>query len=72
MRVRRITSAATNIEGPAGAPFARQFQARFHQIGGHHFHAAQGEQPGEHESDGPLPCHQNGIAGQQVEFVDGF
>ena len=68
----RRRDACRYVEGPAGAPFARQFQARFHQVGGHYFHAAQGKQPCEHESDGPLPCHQNGVAGQQVEFVDAF
>ena len=42
------------------------------QVGGEDSQAAQGEELGEHQTNGPLPCHHHEIAGQHGEAVDAF
>ena len=57
----------------AAAPNSRaSFQPRREQVGGHHAHALQGEQAGEHQADRPLPGHQHRVAAQQGEPFDGL
>ena len=76
--VRLITLAATGIwpgtriEGPAGAPFASEFEARIHEVGGEDLHAPERQDAGEHEADGPLPRHEHGVATQEGKLGDGL
>lgn len=52
-------------------PF-RELQAFGHEVGGEHAQAAQLQEPRKDESNGPLPCHQDVIAFEEVEHPHGF
>lgn len=58
--------------GVRGSEAASEFEARFEQVCGNDPQAAQGENPREHEADGPLPCDHDKVTGQHGEAVDAF
>ncbi len=60
------------LHGPSGAEFFGEAQAGVEQVGGEDVDAAQLKQAGEHQANGPLPCHEHVVAGQEVKAIDGF
>ena len=57
---------------PARAKFFGEPQPRVHQVGGENVDAAQLQDFGEHEADGPLPGDEHVVAAQDGEAFDGF
>src|SRR5947199_4392200 len=59
-----------SAENPTCAEFFREFQPGWQEISRDHIHAAQSEQPSEHQTDRSLACHQNKIAAQKRQSMD--
>jgi len=55
-----------------GAEFSGEAQAGGHQIGGDDADAGELEEAGEHQTNRPLPGHEDVVAGQKVQTADGF
>jgi hypothetical protein len=60
------------IAEPFCAELAGEFEARIEEVGGNDFDAAQSEQAGEHESDGPLTGDEHNIAAKEFEAIYRF
>ena len=56
----------------SGAEFSGELQPGFQQVGGEDADAAQLQNFCEHEANRPLPGHERGVAGQQVQAADGL
>jgi hypothetical protein len=56
----------------AGAEFLSELEPCFKQVRGDHLHPAQRQEPSEHESDGPLPRYEDGVATQEGQAVHGL
>ena len=58
--------------GPFCAPLAGEFEARFEEVRGEDFHAAQGQKARKHQADRALAGDEHGIAAQEGKPVDGL